>query len=160
MIRLRTVVLYLSVLAFASPAAARSFRPSQIPNGSINSCANCHVNPAGGGERNDFGKLVEKFFLDAPGATGNVIWNPYLASLDADHDGVTNGEELQDPYSEWSIGDPNPGNSTFVRLPGESGSTPWGTLTLTVTDEGPHAGKHSGCVRSTRPPASRATERR
>ncbi|MFH0882008.1 MAG: hypothetical protein V2A56_03405 [bacterium] len=141
MIRLRTVGLYLFVLAFASPAAARPFRPAQLPNGSVNSCANCHVNPAGGGARNDFGKLVEKFFLDTPGATGNVVWNPYLAQLDADHDGVANGEELQDPYGEWFVGDPSPGNSSFVRLPGESRSAPWGTLTLTVTDEGPHAGQ-------------------
>ncbi len=133
------------VLAFlfvaTIPLQARSFRPDQIPNGTVNSCANCHINPAGGGTRNDFGKLVEKFFLDTPGATGNVVWNPYLASLDADYDGITNGEELLDPYGEWSIGDPAPGSAANVTIPGLSSSASWKMFTLTVTDEGPHAGQ-------------------
>ena len=42
---------------------ARSQRPGQIPNGFTNGCANCHVNPAGGGKRNAFGGAVESEFL-------------------------------------------------------------------------------------------------
>lgn len=141
MTRVRFFPIIVSVLMVASSASARSFRPAQIPNGSVNSCANCHVNPAGGGTRNDFGKLVEKMFLDVPGATGNVEWNPYLAALDADLDGVSNGEELQDRFGVWVNSDPAPGGAAFVTLPGSFSSSPWRSLTLTVTDEGPHAGQ-------------------
>ncbi len=43
------------VLIAASGVQAKSFRVSQIPNGSVNSCSNCHINPGGGGARNAFG---------------------------------------------------------------------------------------------------------
>jgi transposase len=46
-----------------SVAQARPFRVSQIPNGSVNGCANCHINPTGGGPRNPFGITVETSFL-------------------------------------------------------------------------------------------------
>ena len=46
------------VLTAISPGGARSFRPGQIPNGSMFSCANCHVNQNGGGARNLFGQTV------------------------------------------------------------------------------------------------------
>ena len=46
-------------MALTSDVFARPARPSQIPNGSVFSCANCHVNPAGGGDRNIFGSVAE-----------------------------------------------------------------------------------------------------
>lgn len=71
---------------------ARSFRVSQIPNGNVNQCANCHLNPGGGGLRNTFGQAVEAGLI-----SGDVDWGATLAALDSDGDGFTNGQELQDP---------------------------------------------------------------
>jgi hypothetical protein len=102
------VLLGLFVGLQVGDAIARPFRPGQIPNGFVNACANCHVNPAGGGPRNAFGQLVEGEFLTASGISGNVIWNAALASQDSDGDGFTNGEELGDPAGAWRAGDPAP----------------------------------------------------
>lgn len=122
---------------------SRSFRVSQMPNGSTNTCQNCHISEFGGGARNNFGKLVETRFLSSPGASGNVQWNPLLASLDADNDGVTNGQELQDPYGTWTSGslNPNPGNSSLVTLPGLSNDSPLTTLTVNFSGMSPHVGQ-------------------
>jgi hypothetical protein len=100
-----------------SVAAARPFRVAQIPNGALNGCANCHVNPAGGGPRNVFGLMIESGFLSQPGASGNVLWGASLALLDADADGFTNGQELQDPAGAWMTGQPAPGNLSLVTSP-------------------------------------------
>lgn len=93
---------------------SQSFRVGQIPNGGINSCANCHVSAFGGGPRNSFGSKVEESFLNSQ---GNVVWNAQLANLDSDGDGFSNGVELQNPTGIWSggpVGDPskvtNPGD--------------------------------------------------
>jgi glucose/arabinose dehydrogenase len=101
-----------------APAFARPFRVNQIPNGSIRACLNCHVSPESGGPRNLFGQQVESGFLDPPGQTGNVVWGPPLAGLDADGDGITNGSELQDPAGAWSVGQPQPGDPALVTNPG------------------------------------------
>ncbi len=93
---------------------SRDFRVQQIPNGSINTCRNCHMSEFGGDARNNFGKLVENRFLTSRNINGDVQWGPLLASLDADNDGATNGQELQDPYGVWTSGSPNPGNSSLV----------------------------------------------
>lgn len=103
--------------------SARSFRVSQIPNGSVYSCNTCHSG-GGGSARNAFGLEIENNFLDAPGASGNVEWGPELASLDSDGDGFTNGEELQDPEGTWTPGDPNPGDPALVTSPGDPGDFP------------------------------------
>ena len=111
-------------LASITILIARSFRPSEIPNGGVNKCANCHINPAGGGARNVFGQEVENSFLTVPGSQGHVQWGPELAGLDSDGDGFTNGEERQDPSGAWKPGDPAPGDQSLVTLPGDSTSHP------------------------------------
>jgi len=115
-----------TLLVFLSMAMtfviSRSFRPGEIPNGSINNCANCHNNPGGGGARNSFGQEVEANFLTAPGASGHVQWGPALAALDSDGDGVSNGEELQDPNGTWTSGNPAPGDPAMVTNPGDPDS--------------------------------------
>ncbi len=127
----------ISILLSFSVIFPREFRPGQIPNGTVNSCQNCHVDPAGGGERNAFGKLIEARFLIGE----NVDWNPLLASLDADNDGVTNGEELQDPFGLWTIGSTAPGNSSLVTLPGSSSSNQLSSLTINFSGMTPHVGQ-------------------
>ena len=63
----------------ADRANARFHRVGQIPNGNINSCSNCHINPRGGGTRNTFGQAVEAGLIGP-----NVDWGPALAALDSD----------------------------------------------------------------------------
>jgi hypothetical protein len=127
------------LVIFTVSLSARSFRVSQIPNGNKFSCQTCHVSPAGGDERNAFGKLVEKRFLTS--LTGNVIWGPELASLDADGDGVTNGQELLDPFGIWTSGSPNPGNSSSVTAPGNNADYSIFNLTIFFTNMNPHNGQ-------------------
>lgn len=115
-------VLFLAVTV--SSIIARPHRVGQIPNGFVNGCANCHMSAAGGDARNDFGQVVESSFLTVRGPEGNVLWGPALASLDSDGDGVSNGAELQDPEGVWQPGQPNPGNSSLVTLPGNSSDFP------------------------------------
>ena len=98
---------------------ARSHRVAQIPNGSINTCSNCHLNPGGGGTRNAFGQAVEAGLIG-----GNVDWNSTLAALDSDGDGFTNGTELQDPNGIWVTLTAAPGNSALVSKPGDASSVP------------------------------------
>lgn len=130
----------------AGSADARPHRPAQVPNGSALGCALCHTNTFGGGARNAFGQMVEEGFLTSNDFNGDVIWGPELAALDADGDGATNGEELQDPDGTWSVGDPNPGDPEAVTLPFDASSFPppaqptavtassWGTIKATLRD--------------------------
>ncbi len=123
---------------------ARSFRVSQVPNGNVNNCLTCHTVSfpvAGNGPRNDFGRLIEDQFLTAPGSAGNVIWNALLASLDADNDRISNGEELQDRFGTWTSGNPQPGNAALVTRPGDATSSPAVTLTLQFSGMTPHIGQ-------------------
>jgi len=100
---------------------SKSFRVTQIPNGPKFSCANCHVDPFGGGPRNAFGQSVENGFLNNQ---GQVIWNSSLAAMDSDGDGASNGTELQDASGSWRIGNNNPGNLSLVTNPGDPTSKP------------------------------------
>ncbi len=96
----------------------RSFRVNEIPNGNVNDCATCHTTGSGG-PRNDFGVDVYSNYLDPQNSSGHVQWGPELAAMDSDGDGVSNGEELQDPNGLWTSGQPNPGNPDLVTSPGD-----------------------------------------
>lgn len=113
-------VLTVATLLTATTIDARPWRPAQVPNGSQIGCILCHSSPGGGDARNPFGLMVEGGFLEGI----NVVWGPELAALDADGDGVPNGEELLDPDGTWAIGDPNPGDFSTVTLPGDVDSFP------------------------------------
>ena len=101
------------IILIASSLNARNYRVAQVPNGTKFSCNTCHTN-GGGTAPNDFGKLVFKPFLVQDGSRFNTNWGPLLASLDADNDGVTNGQELQDPYGFYSEGQAAPGEPRFL----------------------------------------------
>ncbi|RJP75577.1 MAG: T9SS C-terminal target domain-containing protein [Candidatus Zixiibacteriota bacterium] len=114
------------------------FRVNEIPNGTINTCANCHVTP--GGPRTLFGRQVEFYFLTVPGTAGHVLWGPLLASYDADGDGQTNGWELQDPWGLWMPGQPAPGAASLVTLPGDDSGNTLRTLTIHYENMSQHLG--------------------
>jgi hypothetical protein len=117
-------------LALVLPAMvdARSFRTDQVPRNKWG-CALCHTSSVGGGPLNAFGRQVESR-LDPPKAQADVPWRQ-IYDLDADGDGYTNGEELNDPNGSWRVGDPEV--SAPVTHPGRSSKTPCGNGTL----EGP-----------------------
>lgn len=95
-------------ISAANEAEARPARMQQVPNIAAIGCGACHISPGGGGPRNAFGTMIENDFLTQAGFSGQVIWGPELAALDADGDGATNGEELGDPDGLWAIGDASP----------------------------------------------------
>ncbi len=92
-------------------AEAREFRVNQLPNGSVFTCANCHLNPSGGGTRNAFGLAVQAI----TGTSSRAFWSATLAGGDADGDGAANGVELGDPEGDgtriagWKV--TNPGSA-------------------------------------------------
>ncbi|MEE9431563.1 MAG: T9SS type A sorting domain-containing protein [Melioribacteraceae bacterium] len=134
-------LIFLGIFAFTiTTVISRGFREAQVPNGSKFSCNTCHTN-GGGSPRNEFGKLVGTKFLTESGSAGNVVWNPLLASLDADNDGVTNGEELQDPFGQWVKDQANPGDANFVSSPGDLNSTSLLPLTISFSGMNPHIGQ-------------------
>lgn len=109
-------------LARVPTAFARSCRQMKVPHGAKFGCLTCH-NSTLGGTRNAFGLAVqprvgfgtcEDFWLTPVTPPGT----PHLATLDSDGDGMTNGEELQDPTGAWRPGMPNPGDRALVTNPG------------------------------------------
>lgn len=113
-------IVVLIVFATVTILLSRDWRVGQIPNGEKFSCGNCHIDPQGGGVRNNFGKLVETKVT--PGGR-EEFWNSTLAFQDSDGDGKTNGQELGDPNGTWRPGQPNPGIFNSVSNPGNSLST-------------------------------------
>lgn len=117
---LSLVVVFVIAGGIIFQLGSRSFRVTQVPNGSKFSCATCHMSAAGGDARNSFGLEVQANFL----VNDDVTWNSSLASLDSDADGFSNGTELQDPTGAWRIGQPNPGDFSVVTNPGDPNSKP------------------------------------
>ena len=113
---LSCLVVLCGLVLGASSSEARSFRVSQIPNGSQANCLACHTSGFGGA-RNQFGTQIEFSFMTVSGAAGSVVWGPALAALDADGDGYTNGAELGDPTGAWRPGNANP-TLLVATLPG------------------------------------------
>ncbi|MEM6926803.1 MAG: hypothetical protein AAF602_07755 [Myxococcota bacterium] len=103
------------LLSSANPASARPPRVSQVPNGAEFGCALCHVSPSGGTDLDVFGEQVLTMGLNGTGATATVNW-PAIVDLDADGDGLTNGEEVDDPdgdeipNGEFEVSDPGDAN--------------------------------------------------
>ena len=111
-------------VTLVDPAFGRAHRPFQVPHGTTWECGACHVRTEGSGPRNPFGQMIEAGFLSEAGYEGDVVWGAELAALDADGDGFTNGEELQDPEGSWRLGDPQPGDPVAVTHPGDPDSQP------------------------------------
>lgn len=103
------------MMGFSADADARPFRPGLLPNGDVNTCANCHVSPAGGGARTAFGEDVR-----ANVSIGGMefFWAD-VCNLDSDGDGQTNGEELGDPCCIWDNTGTDPSRMMAVSLPGD-----------------------------------------
>jgi hypothetical protein len=110
--KLLSIICGLAFVLAAHNVSAVPGYVSIIPNGSVNSCCNCHqaCSPPA---LNPFGSAFS--------ANGH-LWNAALATLDSDGDGFTNGQELGDPTGS---GTPIPGAQ--VTLPGVPTSFP--TLT-------------------------------
>jgi len=106
------------LLVTSNLVEARDFRPARIPNGTVFSCSNCHINPLGGGPRTPFGEAV---FSKIGGTTFDVpFWDSQLAGMDSDGDGYTNGQELGDPDGDFQ----NIGPASAVTNPGNASSKP------------------------------------
>lgn len=116
---MRIFLLFIISIFFNQFLMAKPFRVTQIPNGNVNSCLNCHKSMLGGLPLSKFGEQVLNVGLNGE----NVDWHS-LYNLDADGDGFTNGQELLDPNGEWSEGMPNPGKSSDVKKPYDANSKP------------------------------------
>ena len=98
---------------------ARACRVNLIPYGGKFGCATCHNNVSGGGPRNPFGRDLERIVRQC-----NGFWNAAIAAMDSDGDGVTNGDELQDPQGTWKPGAPLPGDRARATNPGKADPPP------------------------------------
>ncbi|CAG5117679.1 unnamed protein product [Candidula unifasciata] len=108
-----------SVALLLSTTLAFSKYRSKIPNGYrvYDPCSPRkmvygvgHVDPNGSGKRNPFGDLF---------ASEGYKWDNKTCRADSDGDGLTNGEELGDPYCIWKVGD-TPTRKTNITSPGIS----------------------------------------
>lgn len=87
------------LLTVSSPVFGRPFRMNVLPEkGTHFGCGTCHVNPAGGGARNPFGKDYARI-----GISAGEQYTEALGGRDSDGDGFTND-------AEFAAGT-NPGNA-------------------------------------------------
>lgn len=84
---------------WVSVSSSRAFRLEKLPDKGDNwNCATCHVNPAGGGAQNAFGKDYREIALPA-----GDRYTKELGETDSDGDGFTNDEEFNadPPTKPW-----------------------------------------------------------
>lgn len=117
--RLFTFLLSVVFVLSINNSYSKSNFISQLPNGSVNSCATCHVSNSNY-SLNSFGSTINSKYL----SSGKVVWNSALAALDSDGDGFPNGTELQDPSGTWKSGSSAPGDPSKVSNPGVKSSIP------------------------------------
>lgn len=132
---------WLAVLACSAlPSSAHAFPqyPDLIPNqvwefspqtGDERPCITCHNNVNGGqgciDGSNTPGHTAPCFNPFGQAFKDNqLVWNPTLANADADGDGFTNGQELQEPTGTWQPYTPKPGNPAYVTKPGLASDSP------------------------------------
>jgi hypothetical protein len=87
-----TGCLILGLVLFVSIplGSARPFRLGNLPDkGSHFGCGTCHVNPAGGGQRNPFGADYERIAIKA-----GDKYTKELGVMDSDKDGFSNDQEF------------------------------------------------------------------
>jgi len=104
---------------------ARPKRVFQIPWGNVNKCFNCHNNGQASQGLTSMGQQVYSSALIPQDSKGDVQWG-VLAMLDADGDGYSNGEELQDVDGTWSSGEADPGMSELITDPNDPNDFPSG----------------------------------
>jgi hypothetical protein len=89
-------------LFLCSSGHSRETRQHMLPNAlkfadaEGKACILCHTNPSGDSPRNSFGTDVDTL-VEGSSITSRKFWWTELAHKDSDHDGYTNGQELQDP---------------------------------------------------------------
>ncbi len=125
------LVIAVGLLAASAPAEARSFRQSEVPNGSQLECDTCHIIP--GGPLNAFGEDCESS-QEIPGDGVSPIRWEIVYNLDSDGDGWPNGYELGDPAGDWRAFDPNP---VYVSNPADPNSKPDGEPPDPIPDPEP-----------------------
>ncbi len=128
----RIVLGCLVLLLVPDVAAARSFRVTQVPNGSRFGCGLCHAGGLRGGPRNGFGSQVESSLIGDLTSTAPVNWAA-IYDLDGDSDRYSNGRELGDPDGTWSIGMASPPGAVYA--PYDRAQSPCGDGVLETPPE-------------------------